>query len=351
MTKNVLVLMTALLPTIGHKALIDFASIFAGMDGQVNVIVSARSFEPIAGEKRVDSLLFSGYPFRNVCVLLHEDDNAPQNPSTTEEWDYWKQTALIQQKWKNTPFTHVIASEAYGKKMAELLGADFVPFDIDRKLFPVKSTDIRKLPLDPDNFVKILPEFRKNYLVKRIVLFGQESCGKTTMTKKLHETFSFSHMKHEFARPYLEMMDDKIVTDAKMATITEGEFALQVMHQDQIDAPFLFSDTDLLSTIGYYRIYGGEKHDDIEEMFEETKGHLYIVMNDEIPFEEDALRYGGKERESTKQFWIDLLEEYECNYYVVKSTNPIDQLNEIGVQVIKLMMNEGLEEIANFVRD
>lgn len=77
--------------------------------------------------------------------------------------------------------------------------------------------------------------------------------------------------------------------------------------------------------IGYGRIYDGVDYG--KELF--RPADLYIVMNDEIPFEEDALRYGGKVRESTKQFWIDLLEEYKCKYYVVKGVTPGEQHEEI----------------------
>jgi nicotinamide riboside kinase len=82
----------------------------------------------------------------------------------------------------------------------------------------------------------------------------------------------------------------------------------------------------------------------------QTKSDLYFVMNDEIPFEEDKLRYGGNKRETDKQFWIDLLEEYGCNYYVVKSVYMSNQILEIEREIEKFLNNK-FEKISSFMRD
>jgi nicotinamide riboside kinase len=145
-------------------------------------------------------------------------------------------------------------------------------------------------------------------------------------------------------------MDDKTVTHEKMCTIAMGQYSLQKIAREQYDAPWLFQDTDLLSTIGYNRIYKGEEIPCIDEMFNTTRSDLYIVMNDEIPFEEDALRYGGKVRESSKQFWIDLLDEYGCDYHVVQETDQFAQEQEI-YEVLENLFNETWDPIKNFERE
>lgn len=349
MAKTAVILMTALVPTVGHKALIDYALQLVGKDGYVDVIISGRSFEPVETSERIDAFAmhYRSQRIYNVYFIAHDDDNAPQNPSTVEEWNYWKNLIVAQ----NDQYDYFVASEPYGQKMAELIGAEFMPFDIDRNIVISKGTEVRK-QIDW-NFNKLLPEFAKKYQ-KTITFFGQESCGKTTMTKEMYLNYD-SIMIHEFARPYLENMVDKSITSDKMNRIVEGQYALQKYAHTHLDCKYIFQDTDLLSTLGYYRIYnekfGGLVCDhDIGSMIQETKSDLYIVMNDEIPFEEDDLRYGGKERESTKQFWIDLLEEFGCNYYVLKETEFLKQYDEL-YPVIDDLFDRGWKAIKEFERD
>ena len=142
-------------------------------------------------------------------------------------------------------------------------------------------------------------------------------------------------MVTEWARTYLEAVGNEL-TQEKMEHIIQGQWALQETALNDPRSFFLFQDTDLLSTLGYYRILGWEPPDHIYEKIDATKSDLYIVMNDGIPFEADPLRYGGNVRQSNTQFWIDILEEQQCNYYVVKSTDPLEQKAEIHEQIYNL---------------
>ena len=63
-------------------------------------------------------------------------------------------------------------------------------------------------------------------------------------------------------------------------------------------------------------------------------------MNDQIPFEQDPLRYGGDVRESKTQFWVDLLEEFGCNYYVVTATLQRHQQMEVARKLIQFFDDE-----------
>lgn len=357
------ILMTALLPTNGHKALIDFAYEFArGMSqdrviDDLDVIISARTFEPIPGIDRVQAFRNTFFENRRIRIHLHLDDDAPQNPSTEKEWKYW--TDICKKFTKGNQIKLFFASEPYGKVMADRLGVEFVPYDIDRTINPVKGSDVRKLPAGID----ILDDFRKFYLHTNIIIFGAESCGKTTATKALHNWLNtkygsfrnrrqFANMTTEFARPYLEMMDDKTVTPAKMRMIELGQVALQNNAWADPNVLATVADTDILSTIGYYRLYQGQETESAQYLFADVRGKndLYIVMNDGIPFEPDPLRYGGDVRESNTQFWIDLLEEYDCNYYVVTNTDRSLQYAEINA-VVKEHLDNIYLPIMEFKRD
>lgn len=343
-----LIIMTALVPTIGHQYMIEMAAEYMDeLFGELHVIVFDRTFEPVNGALRASAISEQFKHMSHVKVHHHVDDGAPQNDDGTKQfWDYWCDLAYKITSQDN--FTHVFASEVYGNTYAEHLGAEFVPVDVDREVYRVKGTDVRR-NLD-FRFDEVMPAFKK-YLARRVVFFGAESTGKTTMARKFAEDPQFKgQFLPEWARPYLERFGPE-VTDARMKTITLAQFASQRAVVRNLRRPWVYQDTDLLSTIGYYRIYGGKQYEYIEHLFEQTKGNLYIVMNSGIPFAPDPLRYGGEVRETPDQFWIDLLEEYGCNYYVVKSAaGTEEQFAEIA-EVVAKFQNETFSELVGFERD
>lgn len=338
-----IILMTALVPTIGHEALIKFANIIAD---DTHVIVSGRTKEPVHIWDRVESIRNS---FLFLDVHEHWDDEAPQFPDPEKVFDgpFWKYWADVVTSKVGTIFADdmIVASEEYGATMAEVLGCKYVPFDTERTLYRVTGTDVRQnMYWEWEN---ILPDFRKR-IRQTVTFFGAESCGKTTMTEYMSDYYG-APMVTEWARTYLEAVGKELNLE-KMARIVEGQYALQTVAADDPSTFFLFQDTDLLSTLGYYRIMGWEPDEYIYTDIEETKSNLYIVMNDGIPFETDPLRYGGDVRQSNTQFWINILEEFDCNYYVVKSTDLQEQKAEIFEQLYNLS-EKIIEPIRNFERE
>lgn len=322
---NAIVLMTALVPTIGHKYLIDFAKNLVGM-GEVHVIVGTMNREPVDGGLRYQSFLDTYRNSGRVMIhRLHRD--VPQQPSEHPDfWNVWR--GIVRAFVDVKPEDYFVASELYGIDMANVLGCKFMPCNRYRETVPVKGTDIRNDLMG--SFDLILPAFQK-HLRKTITVFGAESCGKTTMARALAKELN-GHFVPEWAREYLETVGEE-VTDERMLAIVEGQAALQrTAHDDLFDKPFIFQDTDLFSTLGYYKLWGGGTVHDVERCeyrAKQQKSDLYIVMNDRIPFEADPLRYGGDKRESGMQYWIDLLEEFELPYYVVKATDRNLQFLEV----------------------
>ena len=321
---NAIVLMTALVPTVGHKYLIDFAKNLAGFKGETHVILGVLSREPVPGLDRLEALVRTYLHDENVTIH-YLDRDVPQDPSEHPDfWNVWRD--IVREFVDVQSDDYFVASELYGMDMARVLGCKFMPCNRYRETVPVKGTDVRNDLMD--SFDLILPEFQK-HIRKTVTIFGAESCGKTTMTRALSKELN-GHFIPEWAREYLETVGAE-VTDERMRAIVEGQAALQkTAKNDLFNKPFIFQDTDLFSTLGYYRLWGGGTDHDVdlcEYLAKQLKSDLYIVMNDGIPFEADPLRYGGDKRESGMQYWIDLLEEYKLPYYVVPLGTPYQQTN------------------------
>lgn len=314
---NAIVLMTALVPTIGHKYLIDFAKNLVGT-GSVHVILGSLDREPVNGELRYQALLDT-YSRTGRVKIHHLHRDVPQEPSEHPDfWAVWRD--IVREFVDVQPNDYFVASELYGMDMANVLGCKFMPCNRYRETIPIKGSTVRTNLLG--HFDYILPAFQP-YLRKTITIFGAESCGKTTMTKRLARDMN-GHFVPEWAREYLETVGSE-VTDKRMRTIIRGQAALQRTAQnDLLDKPFIFQDTDLFSTLGYYGLWdGGTDHDvDLcEYLAKQLKSDFYIVMNDGIPFEPDPLRYGVDKRESTANYWIDLLKQFNLPYLLVPSAD------------------------------
>lgn len=332
---NAIVLMSAVIPTVGHKYLIDFAKNLGltGYRDRVHVIVGTLNREPIKGALRFDAIS-EAYKNDPRVVVHHLHRDVPQEPSEHPDfWNVWRD--IVREFVDVQPNDYFVASELYGIDMANVLGCKFMPCNRYRETVPIKGSQVRQDLIR--NFDFILPEFQK-HIRKTVTIFGAESCGKTTMAKWLTEDLN-GHFVPEWAREYLETVGPEI-TDEKMRAIIHGQYAVQQTAQNDLyDKAFIFQDTDLFSTLGYYRLWGGGTDEDIDlvtHYAKKTRSDLYIVMNDQIPFEADPLRYGGGKRESQTEFWIRLLEEFDCDYMVVANTDLRKQRREVASVAIRM---------------
>ena len=306
-------LMTAMPPTRGHQNLMEFTGLVS--DGRGKVVLCTQPSEPMVQE-RLEALQQSRAAAGVDIVHLHRE--LPQDPATPGFWGMWKS---IMTDLGFQPGDIFCSSETYGAKMAEVMGGIFMPFDPQRELHPAKGTLVRDNP--EAFFDHIMPRFQK-YLLTTVTIFGAESTGKTTLSKRLHKTMD-AHWLYEYARPYLETVGKEITVE-KMHAIWLGQTAAQRLAERWLDRPYLIQDTDLYSTIGYWAQPHWEKElgpvpQGLEMDAKRFQSDLYIILKSNIPFERDAIRYGIDKRESPDEYWIALAEKYGLNYQVIDAAD------------------------------
>lgn len=265
-------------PHAGHVFLCDVAR---RMTDELVIVVGSLAREPIAGTQRV---AWMKELFPDAIVVHHTDEN-PQYPE--EHPDFWAIWKASLGRVLPGPVDVVFAGEAYGKKLAEVLGARFVP--VDRKassLAGVSGTAIREDPLA--HWDHIPPCVRAHY-VKRVSVFGPESTGKTTLANALAEHFDTSVVP-ELARQLLEANDAKLDL-ADMEMIVKGQIAFE---ESLVSAArgVLVCDTDPLAT----RLWAKALFDaDLE--VPDRAYDLTLLCAPDVPWVADPVRYlpeGGK---------------------------------------------------------
>ena len=309
-------------PTTGHLALLQFASRLAL--GGVVAIINTQPHEPFA-EERACSLRAAIHRvgLGRQVKLIHYKKAIEQDPTTPGFWHMWQRMMIDFGITKNDC---IVASERYGKKLAEVTGTQFFPYDINRTINPAKATPIRLDPLA--HFGDVIPEFQP-YLRTRITLFGAESTGKTTLSKELADALGATWL-FEYARPYLEETINEI-SSRSMTAIWQGQKALQEHASDVCTSPFIIQDTDLFSTVGYWQFPHwqqtiGPFPAALEADAIRLQSDLYIVTKSTIPFEADPLRYGGDKREGSDTYWTTLCERYSLPFVTLDMPGRNDRL-------------------------
>lgn len=309
------VLMTAMPPTKGHLHLIQFAARAATT---AEVIVTTQPSEPYPFE-RLEALRKATAGMNVNIHHIHKE--LPQEPVGEPFWDMWVDFLHTYGLQKGD---YIVASELYGKKLADLTGARFLPYDLHREVYGIRATQVRDNPRW--YFDHVLPEFQPILRV-RVTVFGAESTGKTTLAKALAQKAN-GHFIPEWARQYLMDVDRDISVES-MTAIWKGQRALQKQAGDLVDKPFIIQDTDLFSTWGYWGFWGPKTRPQrLTAQAIAEVSDLYLITQSNIPFEADPIRYGGDKREQDDAYWVNIADTLGLNYRIIQSDTLEDRVNE-----------------------
>ncbi|WP_405384523.1 AAA family ATPase [Maribacter sp. LLG6340-A2] len=173
--------------------------------------------------------------------------------------------------------------------------------------------------------------------ILKVVLFGPESTGKTTLSEQLARHYHTVWVP-EYAREYLQ---DKWNNERKtcephdLLPIAEGQMRLE-NELTKKATNILICDTDLLETKVYSEAYYiGDCDPVLEKYALQNSYDLYLLTYIDIPWEADDLRDKPNEREEMFSYFKGTLDKYGKNYITLKgdkktrlekAINHIDQL-------------------------
>lgn len=128
--------------------------------------------------------------------------------------------------------------------------------------------------------------------IVKVVLFGPESSGKTTISQHLARYYNTVWVP-EFARDYLQQKwnnERKTCEKEDFIPIAIGQMALENKLAEKADK-ILICDTDLLETKVYSEeFYGGFVDEILEKAALENSYDLYLLTYIDTPWEKDDLR-------------------------------------------------------------
>jgi NadR type nicotinamide-nucleotide adenylyltransferase len=154
----------------------------------------------------------------------------------------------------------------------------------------------------------------------KIVLFGPESTGKTTLSRMLARYYH-SVWVPEYAREYLQNKwndERKTCESEDLIPIAEGQMRLENNLAKKTNS-VLICDTDLLETKVYSETYYSGSCDPVLEKYAlENTYDLYLLTYIDTPWEADDLRDKPHERLRMFKAFEDALIKYKRPYVLLK---------------------------------
>lgn len=147
--------------------------------------------------------------------------------------------------------------------------------------------------------------------IKKIVVIGPESTGKSTLSNMLAKHFNTIWCA-EYAREYLLQHGTNYTFD-DLATIAKGQLALEDAAVKQVQnegkSPLVFIDTDMYVMKVWCEYVFGKCHNFILEEITHRKYDLYLLCNIDLPWVKDELREYPDEqpRQELYNIYKDLL--------------------------------------------
>jgi len=307
-----------------HKGHIHLLQTARENSDQLTIVVCSLSNEPIDGKIRFEWIK-KVFPDCNVVHL--DDDTIPQEPKDHPDfWNIWKKAL---KGFHPDPLDYVFTSEEYGNRLAQELECKHWLVDIDRKTFPVSGTKIRTQPMKYWDFI---PEHVRDYFVKRVLITGSESCGKSTMTENLAKHFNTIGVQ-EWAREYLKNMNFNIKDLDQIAFM---QYKLQQEALEKANKVY-FSDTSAIETYIYSMHYLGKSSQIINKYLSLQKENydLVLLLTPEIKWVNDGLRNleDQEVRWKMHQKYIELLDKLGIKYHIITGSD----YNDRTQQAIKLV--------------
>ncbi|PCE62748.1 AAA family ATPase [Sediminicola luteus] len=154
----------------------------------------------------------------------------------------------------------------------------------------------------------------------KVVLFGPESTGKTTLSEQLARHYN-SVWVPEYAREYLQDKwnnERQTCQPEDLLPIAEGQIRLEnELAKKATDV--LICDTDLLETKVYSEAYYLGHCDPLLEKYALANSYdLYFLTYIDVPWEKDDLRDKPNERERMFAYFKDTLDKYGKEYVFLK---------------------------------
>lgn len=314
----------------GHVALIEFALKHCE---KLIVLLCSTDSEAIDGKTRLKWLLdfAANNPGLAIEHLEYDADILPNTSvSSREVSKLW----AVKLKELFPEVDIVFSSELYGDYLSEYLLVEHKCFDIERSQVRISASAILKNTLGEWEYIA---ETAKPFFVKKIVLLGSESTGKSTLAERLAKAFETVHVP-EMARDIIGTTKEVVYDDLiKIASL----HAQTILDYTKKANRILVCDTDVNITASYSE-YLFKKALHVPDWIKiANKADLYIFLDTDCPFIQDGTRLSEAERNDLSEQHKQHLNNAGINYHLITG-NWVERFEQAKQLIVKTFYNAPL---------
>jgi len=270
-------------------------------------------FPYVSKEIRVAWLHQIANSLPNVKVIDFSDGDG-------EEYSSWQEGADMVKAQIPSPINLTFGSELEYAEMFDKIypGSKYVLLDADRSRYPISGTQIREE--GAFKHWNSIPVACRPFYVKKVVVVGSESCGKSTLVKKLACYFNTNYVE-EYGRELCEKVGTgqphasyypQIVYGQKTREFEAGLTANKI----------LIVDTEAIVTQYYANLYEDMDFSEIDAIIDGQHYDLMIFLEPDVEWVDDGLRAHGNqlERENNSNTLKAMLDHYGKDYSIVSGS-------------------------------
>ncbi|UDG81212.1 Trifunctional NAD biosynthesis/regulator protein NadR [Candidatus Hartigia pinicola] len=281
-------------------------------------INSSMSLQPTVSD-RLRWLLQTFKYQKNIYIYSFDEKGIEPYPHGWKVWsekmkDFFKENYI----YPNFIYSGEINDVPRYKKN---LGVETILIDPKRTFMNISGSQIRQAPF---HYWDYIPTEVKPFFVRKVVLIGGESSGKSTLVNKLANIFNTTSA-WEFGCDYV------------LSHLGGNEIALQYSDYDKIalgHAQYIdfavkyankvtFIDTDFITTQAFCKRYEGKEHPFVQALIDEYRFDLVILLENNTPWVADGLRRLGSEndRDEFQALLVKMLKKNNVEFVHVHSPN------------------------------
>jgi len=150
--------------------------------------------------------------------------------------------------------------------------------------------------------------------IKRIVLTGAESTGKTTLARQLADYYHTNYVA-EYAREYVENLDRQYVyEDIEAIAKKQIELENESIHKAN---RYLFLDTALIILKVWFLHKYKKVPDWLLQNIKNSKYDLFLLCETDIPWIEESIRENQELRKYLSGLYMQELKNYKFPYFII----------------------------------
>lgn len=291
-------------------------------------------------EIRYRWLLNSLKHLRNVHVLLIEDK--ANTKKEYNEKNYWEQGAIDIKSAINKPIDIVFCGSDYkGTNRFEKLYPESKIFYFDRSNIDISSTKIRNNPL---KYWDYIPKISQPYYVKKVLVIGGESTGKSTLVQNLALIYNTNFVS-EVGRDTCEYAggEEFMIKEDLFENLLKQK--LNVDEAIKESNKIIFVDTDALTTLFYSNfLLSNEK--DIKEcndlasaICNINKWDLILFLEPTVNFIQDGTRSEeiANNRKKYSEQIKEIFNSHNVLFEIIDNDNYFDRFEKAKEKINKLL--------------